>query len=619
LVYKALSGMKKIMNSFLRYLLFWVLFFVVIRATFIGYHIKPFSAEHLSDILGAFVYGLRLDLSMASYFSVLPFLLIGSMALGASADKMLRWLRYYTYLLLGLVSFLTVADMELFSFWGYRLDGTPLKYLNTPGEMLASTLSSPWYLLIPIFILLLSLAIVGYKKLVEAGLRQQVSEKHFWPRAILVLLLTVALIIPIRGGLQLIPINESAVYFSSSNLCNQAAINLPWTFFHSLLEKSYSDQNPYEYIDQATVDSYTQQWKKVQEPPHQYLIKNDSVNVLIVLWESFTSKADNDSVTPQFQQLKREGVYFNNILATGDRSDKGIVGVLSGYPAQPVTSIIMNPNKSSKLPSLVRDFEKRNYATSFYYGGELGFANMNSFLVQNRFAKIVGKDKFDAKDMNAKWGAHDEVVFGKMLEDLSAEKAPFFSMIFTLSSHEPYDIPVPQKFQGGDKTQQFLSSLHYTDQCLGKFIDEAKKTSWWPHTLVIVIADHGHVLPGSYYAQHIRSEFQIPMLWLGGALTRQDTSIAEIGSQTDLAATLLAQFAMPDSAYTFSRNILSEKYRPSAFFAFNDGLGWADPEGNFTFDNVSKKIIHQQGTVSEEALHQARMWQQAVFRNYLDK
>jgi phosphoglycerol transferase MdoB-like AlkP superfamily enzyme len=614
--------MGRILSFFFRYLIFWVLYFILIRLVFITYHIKPFSEETLSTIAGTFLYGLRMDLSMASYFSLFPFLIISLVVFKLKIEKADSIVKWYSYLLLGITSLLTVIDVELFSFWGYRLDGTPLKYLNTPGEMLASSLSSPWYLLIPLFVLIFLFGIFLYQRIVLSVFHKDdrySGEKSPVIQYSILMAVTGFLVVPIRGGLQQIPMNESTVYFSSSNLANQAAVNLPWAFIHSLLEKSYSNENPYEYTDYITAGAQVIDLYENPSDSTFHVLKHSQPNVLIILWESFTAKADVDSVTPEFNTLKKEGIFFSNVYATGDRSDKGIVGVLSGYPALPVPSIIMNPNKSMKLPSLARDFVSSQYTSSFYYGGELAFANMNTYLVQNKFDRIISIEDFDKKDMNSKWGAHDEVVLRRLKSDLDTMKIPFFSMIFTLSSHEPFEIPMEPKYKGKDKTNMFLSSLNYTDRCLGDFIREAKKTSWWDNTLVVIIADHGHVLPGSYYANHSRREFKIPMLWLGGALEKKDTIIHKIASQTDLAVTLNTQLGRKDSSYLFSRNILSKTYHEFAYYTFNDGFGYIRPEGYFLYDNISRSIVTQEGIVNEAMIQEGRAIQQVTYRNYLNK
>ncbi len=350
---------------------------------------------------------------------------------------------------------------------------------------------------------------------------------------------------------------------------------------------------------------------------------NDSLspNVILIVWESFTAKAvglqvGGLTITPGFNSLMKEAVYFPEIYATGDRTDKGIVGILSGYPAQATTSIIKEPVKAAKLPMLSKLFKDRGYATSFYYGGELEFANMKAYLLQGKFDHFTTINNFSSKDQNSKWGAHDGVVAQKLKTDLSIIKEPFFTTWLTLSSHEPYEIPAKPLLDGKDDVSQFLSSLHYTDSIIYAFIQQAKQQPWWNNTVVVVVADHGHRLPA---ANSKPEDFKIPLMLLGGAMLQKGISIPQLGSQTDLAATLLNQFGFPSKDFGWSRNLLDSTRKPWAFFTFNNGFGYLQPGKNLVYDNVGKIPRERSGNVTEQDIYRGRALQQAAFQDFLDK
>src|SRR5690606_11469546 len=106
---------------------------------------------------------------------------------------------------------------------------------------------------------------------------------------------------------------------------------------------------------------------------------------------------------------------------SGDRTDKGIVAILSSFPAQPKTSIVKIPSKVAKLPMLSELFNQHQYFTSFYYGGELEFANMKAYLTNGNFKHFTSIKDFAEKDRNSKWGAHDGVVMEKLFADLNQQ------------------------------------------------------------------------------------------------------------------------------------------------------------------------------------------------------
>jgi phosphoglycerol transferase MdoB-like AlkP superfamily enzyme len=292
-----------------------------------------------------------------------------------------------------------------------------------------------------------------------------------------------------------------------------------------------------------------------------------------------------------------------------------MVAILSGYPAQPTTSIIKIPKKTISLPSLPGEFHKRGWYTSFYYGGETEFANMKSYFLQQGFDKIIDRNDFDEADMNSKWGAHDHVVLNRLLLDLDHQKQPFFTTLFTLSSHEPFEVPVKTAIEGKDPEHLFLNAHHYTDASIGDFIKKAKSKPWWKNTLLIIIADHGHPLPETDKSKP--AEFHIPMLWLGGALEKPGTRIDTLCSQTDLPATLLNQLHMPSRDFTWSNDIFKKDRQAFAYFAFNNGLGWIKPQGFLIRDNIGGNIIERKGTLNATQEATGKAYLQASYTDYL--
>lgn len=555
---------------------------------------------------------------MVAYISALPFLLI---ALSAFSSKriMLKIIQVYSIILICLISLLTIVDAELYSFWGFKVDATIFRYISTPKEMVASTLSSPLVLLVTLLLGLVVLSSLILDKIISSTSFAKSNFATF----LITLCITIALAIPIRGGFQLTPVNESAVYFSSYNLANQTAVNIFWNFMHSILEKSYETNNPFVFLEGDKAATTINELYKMPSDNKVRLVKGEKPNVIFIIWESFTSKAldtfQGKVVTPNFYDLKKEGIYFNNIYASGDRSEKGLVAILSGYPAQPITSIINNPAKSAKLPAISNVLSNQGYNTSFIYGGELEFANIKSYLLNKNFQTVIGIDSFPKEHHNSKWGAHDEYVLDKTLNFVSKSKPPFFSSVFTLSSHEPFEVPIKPLLNGNEKDILFLNSHHYTDKCIGDFIAKAKRTKWWDNTLIVIISDHGHPLPGGNFAAHGPEEFKIPMLWLGGALNKRDTIIEEIGSQTDLAATLLGQMNIGKEEFKFSRDLSIPSEKPFAYYSFNNGFGFITKDKVFVHDNVSKSVIFSHGEIKEDDLTLGRSYLQFSFQDYVNK
>jgi phosphoglycerol transferase MdoB-like AlkP superfamily enzyme len=453
--------------------------------------------------------------------------------------------------------------------------------------------------------------------------------KFYWFPLFIFLLAT--LIIPIRGGFQLAPINQSVAYFSSNNLLNQAALNAPWNLSQSLVDASKPRVNPfYQMEDELAEKIINPLYRKIKAP---VLEKVDTtfqkpINVILIVWESFTAKVvkalgGQENITPNFNKLTQEGLLIDGMHASASRSDKGLVAILSGYPSQANQSIMNLPSKTLALPSLAHEFNKKGYETNFYYGGELAFANLKSYLINTGYKNIIGKSAFKEKDMNSKWGAHDDVLFDKVLFDLKSrdKKQPHFTTIFTLSSHEPFEVPMETVIDGSDESSLFLNSLYYTDQAIGRFISELKKSKLNENTIIIITADHGHRLPFNTAIESPET-YKIPLLWLGPmgqyGIVR-DSVLQQLCSQTDIASTLLSTLRINDTDFRWSRNIFEVQKNRFSISTIKTGFVWTDNLGSLSFDYNGQKIIYNTHAQADSALIIGKAHLQLSFQDYLNK
>ncbi|MCW3074929.1 MAG: hypothetical protein JWP69_1998 [Flaviaesturariibacter sp.] len=601
------------------YLVSLVLFFEAARLLFLGYHFSKTRGLSFSTTVYSLLYGARMDLSMAGYLMV-PLCLFVLTSVFVPFFRRAGIYQAYSGILLFLLLIITIADLESYKVWGFRLDASVLKYLDSPKEAWASVSHLPVFWILALFVFIYCvLCLLLFRWLKNLSQYLQGDEKKVWS-GLLVLAFSACLAIPIRGGFGLTPMNQSSVYFSSNLFANQAAINAHWNLLYGVMDKTSTTKNPYLYLStesaKRAVDSLY-----ISGGTAKQVLNTPSPNIIFIIWESFTAKAtklsiDGKEVTPHFNQLKKAGIYFSNVYASGDRTDRGLSAILSGYPALPQTSIVRFPGKSVKVMSLSQSFKAKGYQTSFYYGGETEFANIKSYLLQSGFDPIVDIHSFAKKDQNSKWGAHDGVVGNRVLADLAQTSTPFFATWLTLTSHEPFETPVPVVFDGKDDTNKFLNSLHYTDNVIGEFIDNCQKQPWWRNTLMVIVGDHGHRLPAT---ENEFERFITPMLWLGGAVKEKGWVMDKIISQLDIATSLGSQTGVDVKSFPFSKNIFSTDTKPWAFFSFNNGFGYLQPSSGFIFDNVGKTIVAKRGILSSNIINAGKALQQQTFQDFLDK
>ncbi|MGH7593629.1 MAG: LTA synthase family protein [Gemmatimonadales bacterium] len=602
-------------------------YFAMLRAAFVLYHHAEAARDGLGTIAGIFVHGARMDVASTSYPAAIAFVLT---AFSAFIPRLTgRAIAAVSALLLGSFALLATIDMELFRAWGFRADAAMLRYLNTPHEMLASASSSPILPLFAVFVLLSGLTLVAFVKLLWPEIR---NWQPLSPAAGLVTFalcggLTWLLYYPSRGGIQKMPMTQSTVYFSHDAFANQAALNVAWNFIDSIWWATYRTDNPYRVMPADEADRLRDSLVASNAVPSVRLLRMARPNIIVIIWESLTSKVVErlgglPGVTPNVDSLAHEGILFDHFYATGDRSPEGLVGVLSGFPAQTTTEIIQHPRKTASLPALSHDLAHAGYHSTFYYGGEPEFSNFKSYLLQAGFDSLVTKNAFARSDRHSTWGADDHVVLGRMLSDVAGMPRPFFVTLFTLSSHEPFVVPMATVIPGSDEQDLFLNAHAYTDRSIGEFVRRAKAQPWWDSTLVVIVADHGHRLPVLDSLQPDRKweVFSIPMLWLGGALAARDTVVSQLGLQTDLPRTLLGQLGLDASAYHWSRNLFAPDLKAWSWFTFTDGFGWVNGAGGaVAWDNVGRRVIAQRGNAGPEDIHRGQAMLQTLIDDYVKR
>ena len=598
------------MRFYIKYFIYWLTYFALARLVFLMFHHRQLdtAAQGMQEVVLAFVHGMRMDASMSAYLSIVPFILYPFI----NHVVVKNALTIYHFVILTVISLAVVTDLASYKAWGFRLDVSILDYLSHPKEAVASTMTAPLGRLGLIFVFFM--VAFGYIY------RKWVDEKEKAKTRPLLLMVLPLLLLPMRGGWGVAPLNPGSVYFSSQPFLNVLALNAPWHFMHTAVHKKMK-KNPFVVCSKEelehTLDSLT-----VKSDPAFYVHKAQKPNVIIVIWESLTAKLHQKQhegvvVIPTIDSLTQASVWFSHMYASGDRTEKGLAAILSSYPAQALTSIVKETKKASSLPSPIPTFNQQGYHTSFIYGGDLEFAGMGAYIRSMGFGQILEMDDFPKEQHNSKWGAHDEFIFQKSIENLKTQGTdkPFFQVVLTLTSHEPFETPRPKRIKGTDELSLFYNAHRYTDDCLKEYIHALQKEKLWDNTILIVLGDHGHRLPT---ATRKTDDFAIPMIWTGGAIdtTYQHTNTT---SQTDLIATLFAQLKWDNSDFAFGKNALSAQGPEWAFFAFNNGIGYVNKEGAVVFDNAGKRVMEQSGKVSAPMVETARRMQQGVVEDYLGR
>jgi len=608
-------------RTFIIHLLLWTLAGTLGRACFMAVHHGIIGADGMYDLAQALVHGIRLDIATGAYSTAAAALLLMAGVWHRGKLTCALW-RTYEAATAMTVSLAAVANTGLYAYWGFPLDTTPVLYIRTsPTDAVASLTFGETALAFSVWVVCSALLYIVAEKAMKPSVlfSGNYPLRHRIGTSAALIVLTASLILPIRGGTDTGTNHVGSVYFSTNMRLNHAAVNPVFSFIESALNQK-EIATRYRFMDAAAADSI---FRSVTYTS----LRNDSAvflrdtsmhpDIVLVILESFSkyimSESGNEkNVTPHLDRLAQEGLYFCNFYANGTRTDKALVSILSGLPTQPTMSIMSMPHKSAHLPSLAATLASHGYKTTFYYGGDLSYSNMNSYFMGTGFQKTVSDSDFPRKQQTGKWGVPDEFLFGRLLDDVMGEndkKTPHFRTIMTGSSHEPFDVP----YQSAHKEKE-LNAFAYADSCLGHFISSLKASPVWDNTLVAIVPDHLGAWPPQI-DNYALWRYQIPFIITGGALATKG-KIWTIGVQTDIPATLLGILGMEHKDFTFSRDVLDKDAPHFAFFALDDGMGVATDSCHVIYDNTASRAVLEEGDAGE-ALTLAKAYLQKLY-DYID-
>ena len=602
--------MKKRIAYISLYFFTVLLIFILQKPLFMLYNGSIEKGFGFADYMQVMIHGASLDAATAGYLTAFPFLLV-LISIWFRKFPLKKILYGYYILAAALISIIFVVDMALYTFWGFKLDASVFLYIDSPKEALASV--SVGFILLRVLAILLLIALNCWVLLKITPSVLTVTRKRIAGTAGMLLLGGVLFII-IRGGVTESTSNIGQVYFSNEPFLNHSAVNPDFSLLSSM-GKSQDFASEFNFFDEekraALFDGL---YPTTDGDSIIQVLNTKRPNILIILMEGFGGAfveplGGLPDVTPHFNRLSKEGVFFTNCYANSFRTDRGTVCTFSGYLGLPTASVMKIPAKSRTLPAIAEGLSKAGYKTDFLYGGDINFTNMKSYLLSTGYQRLTANTDFSlAEQTSNAWGVNDDITFEYLYNQLRnrKEEGPWHTAFLTLSSHEPFEVPYHRL------EDKIPNAFAYTDECLGKFIDRLKQTPAWKDLLVICLPDHGFYYPREG-SNAMPCFYHIPLLWLGGAV-KQPMQVDKIMNQTDLAATLLGQLGLEHTAFTFSRNVLGSDYKyPFAFYSFNNGFSFRDSTGVTVFDNNSGSILFNEPEADESRLDKGKAILQTVY------
>lgn len=570
----------------LKRLFLLILVFQLSRLIFLIFNYEYFDIDFIETIK-IFFFGIRFDwfaiVIFNSIFIVLHFI-PGNFKNNKTYQKTLF---IYFITINSIVLIFNFIDIEYFKFTNKRITADFFHLISTGDDtwvLLPQFLKDFWYILILWIITIFKLWFI-YKKVLKVKFSNiKANYKQVILQSFISALIITLMVFTVRGfSYRPTGIITAAKYTSSQNL--PLILNTPFT----ILKTFYKDDiHAVNYLSDEEIE-------KVYSPVIKFNSEKTTYsNVVIIILESFSKEYigvynNGKTYTPFLDSLIEHSLSFENSFANGKKSMDVMPSIISGLPSLMNNPFITSSYSSDNLNSIAKVLKKYNYNTSFFHGGTNGTMGFDNFTKLAGIEEYYGKNEYpDIKDYDGKWGIFDEPFLQFFAKHLNNFSQPFFSVVFTLSSHHPYKVPdkYQNKFKGGNS--EILKSIEYADFSLRKFFETALTMPWYNNTLFIITADHTSAGMSTYYHNNL-GLYSVPVLYYhpgDSSLIGRNNTITQ---HTDIFPSIIDYLGLDEEIIAFGNSVFDAN---SEHFAINyiNGI-YQLIEGDYTLSFDGDKVI----------------------------
>lgn len=579
------------------YLLNLVFFFVI---RFIFYFVN--RSSDVGDVpffekLMAFRMGLEFDTAVFCWIAFLPTLIFSISHFLKHKIKGIYVFGFYSFLILELIYFFVcIVNLPYFSQFGNHLNKNALLWNEDPGFIIGMIFGSFLYWGYLLLYIAIAFVFTKISKSLYNKFRSRIVNENNMNLIFSVLVFVIFSVLVILGARgrtsDRTGLHEGLSIVSQNSFINQVAINPNFTFWKTVVY----NENRTPYIIPKNIDeqiAYTRNYLGIKTPFEQNINRvitdsaNKKYNFVIVVMESMSlykmGYYNGKKLTPNFDKLIGESVFFNNFFSSGIHTFNGLFSTSTGFP-----SILAEKAMKSYVKKAFRGIgpllSEQGYETYSYSTHDPHFDNMEGFFKLNKFENFVSQYDFDFAQAESSLGVPDHLLFDKLLEVTNARKneKPFVAVLMTASDHGPWKIPQDIPFKPNSGREQDDCTL-YADWSIGRFMEMAKKTSWYKNTVFMFLGDHGLSM-GHTYEMPI-SYNHVPFVIHQPALFKADT-ISYPSYQPDVPATIMGIIGATYTNSTFGINILKEKH-PLVVFSADDKIGCVDSAGFYYYKTLS--------------------------------
>ncbi len=555
--------------------------------------------------LTAFIRGVWFDNVIACYVLILPLTLLCISSLFNYYGKPLfRFIICYLCVLYSIVFLIAAANIPYFLYFTRPINSSIFNWFEY-GAVTAGMIAgeSSYYVYIGCFlaaVILFGYLIRLYHRKLQRALRQCRTpdrKKQLIARLVISACLIGLCLFGIRGRTGYNPIKVSAAYYCLNPVLNQMGVNPAFNLMASVADDMRKENRTLHLMNEYKAVINTRRYLRREGikgiSPIARKVKADTVpagkNVVIIFMESMSASlmrrfGQDMELTPYLDSLYHQSMSFCNFYSAGNHTNHGLYATLYSFPS------VMKRNAMkgsvipaySGLPTVLRD---NGYSTMFFMTHESQYDNMNAFLRTNGYQEIYSQENYPKEKVVNGFGVQDDYLFSYALPVLSRHAQsgkPFFATLLTISNHPPYIIP-PYFHPRNPSTEQQI--VEYADWSIRRFMESARKETWFDNTIFILLADHGKMV-GKADCELPQSYNHIPLIIHGKDIAPQERT--GFAGQVDVAPTLLDMLGISYTQNNFGINLMKEK-RPAMFYTADNTVAARDSLHLYVYNPVVKK------------------------------
>jgi phosphoglycerol transferase MdoB-like AlkP superfamily enzyme len=593
--------MPKTLQWVIKLFLIFLLVFTLFRiSTYIAF--KPADVE-LRQVLSSFLLGIRFDIRWISIL-LMPIVLLSFIPKFSPYSSIIARRVWVVYLATAtfLLMFFFGADYGHFAYVSTRLNASALNFAEDAKisfEMLWQSY--------PLFWMILALLVLAYffyqlyKKTHQhvefKNSQSDIIYKRRWYFFVLF-----SMVLGIYGSFSFKPLKWKDAFVFKDNFKSYLALNPLQNFFTTLRFRTPDVDNQSIKTAYKEVANFLQLEPQIQAnhsfertlyPSSRAL--ESKPNIVLVICESFSMYKSSMSgnvlnSTPYFNQLTKEGIFFDRCFTPHFATARGVFATLTGIPDVQLSKFSSRNEESINQHTIINSFDEYN---KFYFiGGSSEFNNYRGLLNNIKGVKLYEEGSYTSPKVNV-WGISDKDLFKESNTILKQQQKPFFAIIQTADNHRPYTIPESDKdFIKKDIPKDtlekygFLSvaeynAFAYMDYCIQHFIEAAKKEKYFENTIFVFVGDHGvegnaSAMYPDVWTKNRLSDEHVPLLLYAPSLL-QPKLHNEVVSQIDVLPTIAGLVHLPYSNTTLGRDVLNPKKKGNGAFVIHHDegkIGW---------------------------------------------